>query len=320
MRVLCLVNPMARRLRKGRLDEASVRAALRRVGDVVVTRDLEHVGRALEEGLSRDTACVVVVGGDGALHWALNLALPIARARGIPLPPLLPARSGTIDFVARAAQLDPNPAALLEAVAQRVRTGQALRVRSLPSARFTLESVEGELREIIGFASALGGIGARFFDQYYDEPDPSAASIVRIIARVLAGLPFGSSRARALFRATEARVHVDGQLVPTTHHDALHVGSIPIQLGPLRLFPLAESGLLDIHAGALSPRAAASSLPALLRGGLIHGERFVEAGAQRFEIEALGDEPLRPIIDGERYPAQRLARVEPGPPIEIALL
>ncbi|MFN7702272.1 MAG: diacylglycerol kinase family protein, partial [Deltaproteobacteria bacterium] len=117
MRALCLVNPRARRLRRGRLAAEQVQAILGRVGDVVITKDLAHLEDVLERELGTDVACIVTVGGDGALHWTLNFASAIARARGIELPPLLPARSGTIDFVARKVGLEGSPADILERLA-----------------------------------------------------------------------------------------------------------------------------------------------------------------------------------------------------------
>ncbi|MFO0710567.1 MAG: diacylglycerol kinase family protein [Sandaracinus sp.] len=321
MRVLCLVNPRARRLRRGRLAADQVQAILGRAGDVVITKDLEHVRQVLERELGSDLACVVTVGGDGALHWALNLALPIAEARGIELPPFLPARSGTIDFVARKVGLEGSPADILERVAARVRAGDAIESRVLPSARFELEGANGARRTVIAFAAAVGGIGVRFFDQYYAHPDPSPATIVSVIARAVAGFPFGTAHAREMFRPQEAEVHIDGARVPSTVHSGLHVGAIDLDLGGvLKVFPLAKDGLLHLHAGELEPKAAIASLPALASGGLIRGERFVECAGSSLDVEARGEELLRPVLDGERYPDMRRVRVTRGPEIRVAVV
>ncbi len=320
MSVLCLVNPRARRLRRGQLSAEEVQRTLGRAGDVVITKDLDHARQVLEAKLTRELACVVTVGGDGALHWAINLARPIARARGLSLPPFLPARSGTIDFVARAVGLEGAPVDILARLAARVRAGEPIPTRSIPTARFVIEPTEGERDEVLGFAAALGGIGVRFFDQYYAEPDPTAATILRIIARVVAGYPFGTGRAREMFRPTRARVRVDNAPVDAERHDALHVGAIPIALGALRVFPLARDGHLHVHAGRLSPASIIASIPALLRGGLIEGEGFVERAASRMEIDAVGDEALAAVIDGERYLALARVTVDVGPSIEVALV
>lgn len=321
MRVLCLVNPRARRLRRGRLAADQVQAILGRAGDVVITKDLDHLREVLEKEIGSDVACIVTVGGDGALHWALNLAVPLALARGVELPPFLPARSGTIDFVARKVGLEGSPADILARVAARVRANAPIETRTLATARFAIEEVGGQRREVIAFAAAVGGIGVRFFDQYYAHPDPSPATIVSVIARAVAGFPFGTAHAREMFRPQEAEVRIDGELVPSRVHSGLHVGAIDLDLGGvLKVFPLAKNGSLHLHAGELEPRAIIASLPALASGGLIRGEKFVETAGTRFEVLARGDELLRPVLDGERYPDLRSVLVTPGPSIRVAVV
>jgi diacylglycerol kinase family enzyme len=321
MRVLCLINPHARRLRRGRLAADQVQAILGRIGDVVITKDLDHLRTVLEKEIGSDVACIVTVGGDGALHWALNLALPLADARGVELPPFLPARSGTIDFVARKVGLEGSPADILARLATRVRSAQPIEVRTLATAHFVLEEVDGRRREVIAFAAAVGGIGVRFFDQYYAHPDPSPATIVSVIARAVAGFPFGTAHAREMFRPQQADVRIDDVPVPSELHSGLHVGAIDLDLGGvLKVFPLAKDGHLHLHAGVLEPRAIIASLPALATGGLIRGERFVETGGQRYEVIARGEELLRPVLDGERYSDLRSVTVTLGPPIRVAVV
>lgn len=321
MRVLCLVNPRARRLRRGRLAADQVQAILGRAGDVVITKDLAHLEQVLRAELGSDLACIVTVGGDGALHWAINLALPIARERGITLPPFLPARSGTIDFVARKVGLEGSPADILARVEARVRSGRPIESRTLATASFAIEPEHGEPREVIAFAAAVGGIGVRFFDQYYAHPDPSPATIVAVIARAVSGFPFGTAHAKEMFRPQAAEVHIDGVRVPSDVHSGLHVGAIGIDLGGvLKVFPLAKDGFLHLHAGELEATGIIASLPALASGGLIRGEKFIETAGKRFEVVARGDELLRPVLDGERYADLRRVVVTPGPDVRVAIV
>lgn len=321
MRVLCLVNPYARRLRRGRLVAEDVQSILGRAGEVVITKDLDHLAEVLATRLTPDLACIVTVGGDGALHWALNVAAPIARARSLELPPFLPARSGTIDFVARKVGLRGNPAEILARLARAVRAERPIAVRTLPSVRITLELRDGGTMSPIAFAAALAGIGARFFDQYYAHPDPSPATIVSVIARAVAEYPFGGRHARELFRPQRARVVVDGFHVPGDVHSGVHVGAIDLDLGGvLRVFPRARDGALHLQAGRLEPTAIIASLPALATGGPVRGENFLDQAGCSMDVEALGDEPLRPVIDGERYPDAVRVRVERGPGVRVAVV
>ena len=320
-RALVLVNPHARRLKRGRLAAEQVQAILGRRGDVVITKDLDHVREVLRDALREELACIVTVGGDGALHWAMHYAREIARERGISLPPFLPARSGTIDFVARKVGLEGSPAQILERLAKAIGDGTVLRRRSLPTLTMEFEDEASVVHQRDGFATAIGGIGARFFEQYYALEDPSPAGIVQIIARTVAGFPFGAARSLALFKPSEAEVHVDGVRLETRLHNALHVGSIDLDLGSvLRVFPFAGEGKLHLQAGVLAPKAMIASLPAIVRGGGLHGEGLVDRAGHTLEARAVGEELFHPILDGECLPPCRRVSIQVGAPVDVAIV
>lgn len=320
-RALVLVNPHARRLKRGRLAAEQVQAILGRRGDVILTKDLDDVRAVLRDALERELACIVTVGGDGALHWAMHHARAIAKERGIALPPFLPARSGTIDFVARKVGLEGSPAEILERLAKSIGEGRALTRRSLPTLTMEFEDEAGTLHVRDGFATAIAGVGARFFEQYYAFEDPSPASIVQIIARTVAGFPFGTANAKRLFQQAEAEVRIDGVKLDTPVHSALHVGSIDLDLGGvLRVFPFAGAGKLHLQAGVLAPKAMIASLPAIMRGGGLHGEGLVDRAGDTLEARATGEELFHPILDGECLPACRRISIRLGEPVDVAVV
>jgi hypothetical protein len=320
-RALVLVNPHARRLKRGRLAAEQVQAILGRRGDVILTKDLDDVRAVLSEALQDELACIVTVGGDGALHWAMHHARAIGKERGITLPPFLPARSGTIDFVARKVGLEGSPAEILQRLANSIEEGRELSRRSLPTLTMHFEDEAGVMHARDGFATAIAGVGARFFEQYYAFEDPSPASIVQIIARAIAGFPFGTANATRLFKQAEAEVHIDGLRLDTPVHSALHVGSIDLDLGGvLRVFPFAGAGKLHLQAGVLAPKAMIASLPAIMRGGGLHGEGLVDRAGDTLEARATGDELFRPILDGECLPACRRISIRLGAPVDVVVV
>ena len=58
-------------------------------------------------------------------------------------------------------------------------------------------------------------------------------------------------------------------------------------------------------------------LPALIAGGAIRGDRLCDISGQEMVIEA-EQEPLSPIIDGERFTGIVRLAVRAGPRIRIA--
>lgn len=322
-RIAVVLNPNSRKNR-GRDRVARLREILGDRGEVHVTPGTDALPPLLERLLSdRELECIVSDGGDGALHWALNAALPIVeRARGA-LPVVLPTNGGTIDFVARKAGVHGRADALVSRLVGALARGPLQTVR-VDSIELRGVHVDGTPFRRIGFALAAGGIGQRFFDQYYAGDDPGAATIVGVVARTVASLaasPLGRGEyARAMFRPQRARVWIDGEELAATEHGAIHAGAFEVNLGGVfRVFPLArEPGVLHFQAGAITPLQIVSNLPQLVRGGAIRAPEMRDVQGREMVIEALGDEPLRPVFDGEIYEGLRRLEVRRGPEVRIA--
>ncbi|MBX3182368.1 MAG: hypothetical protein KF915_07055 [Polyangiaceae bacterium] len=329
MRVGILLNPNSRKNRRearsGRKE--TLAAQVGALGEVIETHHPDELPAAIERLLSQGVEYLVCDGGDGALHWTLNLLRELRGDRG--LIPLLPTSGGTIDFVAHKVGSFGNQDTILDAFLTNIRRGRAPQVVEIDSLRLTGETAAGAPFDRLGFALAAGGAGQRFFDQYYAVEDPRAATIVTIVGRTVLGhaaqlLKLGvlkryQEHARALFEPTEARVTLDGEELPTTRHGALHAGAFDISLGGVfRVFPLAApDGRLHFQAGAISPREMIRAIPALVRGGAIQSEQLRERSGTEMIIEALGDELLAPIIDGEQFQGLKRLTVTPGPRVPI---
>lgn len=332
MRIAVVLNPNSRKNRRAGVRAAQLRELLGTAGEVYVTHDHAELNDVLSSVLTPELSCLVSVGGDGALHWALNAAKPIAIARGIPLPMMLPTNGGTIDFVARRAGVEGRAESLLPRLMKALDRGP-LEATELDSLSVHIEEGEGPEggREVLGFAMAAAGIGQRFFDEYYAADDPGPMTIVRVMGKGLFSLGAGflpgslgvryGENARRLFRPFEANVKIDGIDVPGTAHGAVHAGSFDVNLGGVvRVFPLAKApGAMHVQAGAISPAEMVRALPALLAGGAIPSKTLRDTRGTRMDIEAL-DEPLRPVIDGEMYQDIRRLSVSLGPRIRIAKL
>src|SRR5690606_14304225 len=127
-------------------------------------------------------------GGDGSLHWAGNTLIE-ARGHSDGLPIFVPAGGGTIDFVAAKAGIYGSPLRVLRDLVNHLRLGVRPRVRELDTL-FIQGAVVGNsgVREDfsrVGFALAAGGVGARFFAEYYEERVRGRRAIARILSRAV---------------------------------------------------------------------------------------------------------------------------------------
>jgi diacylglycerol kinase family enzyme len=327
MYVCVIVNPLARKNRDHSGDRSvELRRILGPWGEVHETRSI-HELRAVVQRLDRRVSHLVSDGGDGSLHWLINeMRSHVSDPER--WPTFVPTNGGTIDFVARKARVRGHAGAILDALVAAAEADRSPSEVTLDSLELDGETVDGATFRRIGFALAAGGVGNRFFDMYYQDRDPGPAAIVRVVARVVRDFAFAkvvrreSNRtdyAAQLFRPTRARVVIDGDEVPTRVHSALHAGSIDVNLGRvLRIFPKArEPGALHFQAGELSAAKIIANLPALVAGGAIRGERLRDVHGREMLIE-IEDEPLAPIIDGERFAGIVRLAICAGPRVRIA--
>lgn len=331
MYVGLVLNPSARKNRRLPADRlARISRIVGSWGEVVQTDSLDALRPAVERLLPRVTH-LVSDGGDGALHWLMNEVRTIsggdASASG--WPAFVPTNGGTIDFVAHKAGVKGRSEAILRVLIEAAATHRPVPEVALDTLRLEGERGDGTPFDRLGFALAAGGVGQRFFDKYYDDPEPRPMTIVRVIARTVGELALqrtgrrpsaGPSHAAHLFRPTAARVIIDGETLPTERHSGLHAGAFDVNLGGvIRVFPLARRrGVIHFQAGEISPARVVASLPALVRGGAIRAPRLRDTAGSRMEIEALGDELLSPVVDGERFQGLRRLAVSAGPEIRIA--
>ncbi|VBA48927.1 hypothetical protein LAUMK191_01360 [Mycobacterium attenuatum] len=327
-----IVNPKARKNLAASGDRG---AELRRIvggwGEVHETASVDELRTTLQQLYPRVTH-LVGDGGDGALHWLINETRQCVTDPGR-WPAFVPTNGGSVNAVARKAGVRGRADVIvraLAAAAERDRPPPELRLDTLELAG---ETADGAPFHRICFGLAAGGVGNKFYDKYYANPDHGRAAVARVIGRtfgdyvtskVAPGRMNRPNWAAHLFAPTHARVVIDGEEVPTRTHRLLHAGSIDLRIGgPFRLFPkAAEPGALQFQAGETRPSRIVAQLPSGLTYGSIRGDRVRDVNGQEMIIEA-EEEPLSPIIDGERLvgivrlvacagPRIRVAQVRPA--------
>lgn len=297
-------------------------------GNVYATRTLDELGDAVRDILKSPPDVLVTDGGDGTLHWVLNEARKLVPDV-TKLPPLLPTNGGTIDFVARKVGIRGHAESIVAALVRELDRERMPKLVELDSLWLTGRLESGEAFDRLGFALAAGGIGQRFFSKYYQEKRLGAGAIVRVVAKAVGSRIAGTLHVplpphllrygQDVFRPTSAKVSIDGEPVPGHTHGAIHAGAIDLYLGGVfRVFPLAkDEGALHFQAGEIVPSEIILALPALARGGAIPSERLRETAGREMSIEAVGDEALAPIIDGEAFEGLRELTVRLGPRIRV---
>jgi diacylglycerol kinase family enzyme len=319
-----IVNPFAR---KNRQQPGEHCARLRQLvdpwGEVHQTESVRDLPGILHRLLPR-ASHLVSDGGDGALHWLINELL-VQQSDPRQWPALVPTNGGAINFVAHKAGVRGGTDAVVHALTAAVRADRQPQEVRLDTLELRGETCSGTAFCRIGFALAAGGVGNRFFDKYDEYRDPGRPTIVRVIGRAVA--EYAASRlstrqrpAGHLFAPTHARVVIDGQEVPTRTHNALHAGAFDVNLGGvLRVFPLArEPGAVHFQAGAIPPAQMIANLPALIAGRGIRSARLRDVSGREMVIEA-EQQPLSPIIDGERFTDITRLAVRPGLQVCIAV-
>jgi hypothetical protein len=254
--------------------------------------------------------------------------------QSVTLPTALPTKGGTIDFVANNVGIEGDAEGILATLRRRLERGAMIEEVEVDSMSIDgvqlVEGAEVPFRTY-GFASAAGGIGQRFYSKYYADPDPNPRTIVKVLANTvasapialspLARLPLGnlSTYAREMFQPTSCKVTIDGMVLPGTEFTGVHVASMSINLGNvLRFFGKADQpGLMNAIVGTPSPWGIIRNLPRMTRGREMRGRNVLDRPCREMIIDAVGEELLAPIIDGEYYRNVKKVTFRVGPRVRI---
>lgn len=339
MEIGVITNPNSRKNRN-RPDRAErLQRIVGDLGEVHTTTSIDSIKPVLREFLRKRARYWVADGGDGALHWMLRMGMEVLQedefaGQSVRLPTTLPTKGGTIDFVANNVGIEGDAEGILEALRGRVERGALIEETEVDSMSIDgVQLVDGQEVPFrtYGFASAVGGIGQRFYSKYYADPDPNPRTIVKVVANAVASapialsplgkLPLGqlSTYAREVFAPTPCKVTLDGMLLPAREFTGVHIASMSINLGNvLRFFGQADQpGLMNAIVGTPSPWGIIWNLPRMARGKQMSGRNLLDRPCREMIVEACEEELLAPIIDGEYYKQVKRLVFRVGPRVRI---
>jgi hypothetical protein len=130
------------------------------------------------------------------------------------------------------------------------------------------------------------------------------------------------SFAGEMLAPTVARVHIDGNELGIQRFNGIHIASMSINLGNVfRLFGQADqAGQMHAIVGVISPLGIVKNLPRMHLGQKLVGDNIHDGPCKSLRVEAIGDELLGPIIDGEIYSSVRTLEFSIGPRIRIPVV
>jgi hypothetical protein len=340
MEIGVITNPNSRK-NKGKPYRADqLQHIVGDLGEVHQTPSTDSIKPILRDFLRQRARFWVSDGGDGALHWMLRAGLEVLEEEefsGMKLPLAVPTNGGSIDFVAHNVGIRGNAESILNSLRATLERGQELQEVEVDSMRVEGIEVNGRGEEVpfktLGFAVAAGGIGQRFFEKLFEAGQHTSSTIVSIIAKTFASYPVAYSPlrhvpgmppllkqfARDMFKPTMARVTLDGEALPRTDCTGIHVASMSINLGGvLRFFNKADvPGQLHALVGSPHPAVILANLPRMTMGMSLLGPNFIDGACKEMTLEAVTDELMGPVIDGEYYPNIKRLTFSVGPRVRI---
>jgi len=333
-----ITNPNSKKNRRRHNRVAELQAIVGEFGLVRQTPSTDAIGPVIDEFRERGVDFWVSDGGDGALFWMLNKANETLGAGIENLPDhlryALPTNGGTIDYVARRAGVRGQAEQVLQKLVDTYRSGGTFPESIVPSLSFTGIQVKNGVErpfEKVGFATAIAGVGNRFFDKYYKARIPGPKVIVEVISKtafsfLVDQVPFVSSRlpqswltyGRDVLEPMPARVWADGVELPRSKYTTIACGAFRINLGGvIKMFPWAGKGDLHISAGCPDTWEIIGNLPRMATGRRLNAKDLYDAPGRELIVEATSSELLRPNIDGEFVDRVRRLVVRPGPKFRI---
>ncbi|MBI4820274.1 MAG: hypothetical protein HY791_28655 [Deltaproteobacteria bacterium] len=334
-----ITNPNSKKNQGQRDRRATLQKIVGRLGIVRETQSVDEIAPVVEEFLSSGVKYWVTDGGDGSLHWLLNVAIErhgtsILEA----VPAAVPANGGTIDFVARHAGLKGRAEDILTHLVAGLERHRSPDYVDVPSLMLIGErdTPGGEIHRVqkIGFAAAMAGIGNGFFKRYYEVGvKRGSRAIAKIIAKggsslLLSNTPVTRWAPRSWIEygegmraIVEAEVRIDGQTLPYRRLTAFHVGAFPVNLGDVvKVFGKAENGVLHAMIGEVSDLEIVRNVPKIMLGRKVVGSCLYDGAARSIMATVERGERFRPVLDGEILEELDRFEIRPGPAIRIPKL
>lgn len=304
-----IINPHAKGNRAGVAERAARMTRIVGTSGVVrVTDTLEALDRAVEEFRDRRIDILAICGGDGSDHCTLTALGRVWGDRS--LPPLLPLRAGTINYVADVTGWRRGtPEQGLAAVVRDYRRG----IAPVTTERDLLRVNGSELGFLLSFGTAVNYLRA-----YYALPRQGPWAAARLLGRLIASALAGTHLARGVFQAVEGDIECDGEVLPFRRFTFFFAGTIEqIALGfkPTYLANR-KRGFMHVVGGPIAATRLIRRAVRLYRGFPTGEPDLYDSLAQRVRIRFA--RPTHIMLDGDIL--EPVEQVDVDVPRRVALI
>jgi diacylglycerol kinase family enzyme len=297
-----IVNPNAKKVRKGKVSiEAFTRMKSERI-DVRVTPTLEAIEDVLRDFKKAGVTYIGITGGDGSLHHVIMRMISVYRPD--PIPAVVILKGGTMDNVAKSIGLRGKGDGILQRLLKALDRGKPVRICTR------------DLMKIDDRYCFLFGIGfvANFLNEVY-QYEKGIISNARVVLKAVRDA-FGKPEEGNLYRGIEATVHADAARVPYRKITAILAGTVEnISRG---ITPLKQANTKERAFQALI--AGFSGLQILARIYFLLGVRVTHplmVNGLFSEMTIESDEGFDFTMDGDMYHCEGSMRIDMGPQIRL---
>lgn len=302
-----VVNPHAGRRRRRQNRAARLAGIVGKDGLVRETQTPEDVAGVAREFLEREIDILAIFGGDGSVFRSLSAFVPVYEGRE--LPPILPLRAGTINFVAASIGCRRgDPEKVLAHVVRDYRQGGTHDVTERD-----LLCVNGTQ---YGFAFGCGAV-VNFLRAYYGTYGGGRLAAVSLLSKVVLSSMTDASYARSIVQPVEADIFCDEERVPfrvftvvlgaTVTQVAL--GFKPTYLGSRK------RGYLHLVAGPVGAREFMRNIVRFYRGFPTGEDRLYDNLARRVIVRFARPEAY--MLDGDVLAPVGELEVHTGPRVTM---
>jgi diacylglycerol kinase family enzyme len=246
----------------------------------------------LEQGIET----VGVSGGDGTTHCLLTALAKQAPSEEWPKVALL--RAGTMNTLAANLGIRGRPTELAAGIGD----AHAVPVPCL--------DVDGQ----VGFLFGVG-VPVSFLEAYYDGPTGPVGG-AWLLAKAVAGFPFGTKLVRSIIQPHALRVEIDGERWPIEQWRAVGASTVPsLGLGFQVCAHTPAAGRLEAYGFGGTGWAMIRNLPRMKLGMALAGPLAPQALGQSVVIE--GDRDLAFMVDGDLFRGGRRLEVRVGGTVQL---
>lgn len=304
-----IINPHAKGNRVVAAErEARMARIVGSLGLVRVTETLEALDQAVQEFRDREIDILAICGGDGSDHCTLTALGRVWGDR--PLPPLLPLRAGSINYVADVAGWRRgSPEHGLAAIVRDYRRG----IAPVTTERDLLRVNGSELGFLLSFGTAVNYLRA-----YYALPRQGPWAASKLLARLIASALAGTHLARGVFQAVEGDIECDDEVLPFRRFTFFFAGTIEqIALGfkPTYLANR-KPGFMHVVGGPIAATRLIRRAVRIYRGFPTGEPDLYDSIGRRLAIRFA--RPTHIMLDGDIL--EPVERVEVDVPRRVALI